>query len=138
MQRPVRKLRWCFLYRSTMLQRTNSEGNYIMNILKNTTLIALAASAVISAPAAAADEKASFEFAAQELQSESSRERMMARLERQARSYCRSSNSSVLIPHHNLSKCSDAIEAQWLAAIDNVELSGFSAHAGTKMADARP
>ncbi len=109
-----------------------------MNIVKNTTLIALAASAIVTAPAMAAEEKASFEFAAQELQSEGSRERMMARLERKARSYCRSGNYSVIIPHHNLSKCSDAIEAQWLAAIDSVEMSGFSAHTGTKLADARP
>ncbi|ASK86904.1 UrcA family protein [Sphingorhabdus sp. SMR4y] len=109
-----------------------------MNIIKNTVLVALAASAIATAPAAAAEEKALFKFAAQELQSEGSRERMMARLERKARSYCRSSNYSVIIPHHNLSKCSDAIEAQWLAAIDSVELSGFSAPAGAKLADARP
>ncbi|MEH6716833.1 UrcA family protein [Parasphingorhabdus flavimaris] len=109
-----------------------------MNIIKKTTIIALAASAIVTAPAVSAEEKASFEFATQELQSESSRERMMARLERKARSYCRSGNYSALIPHHTLSKCSDAIEAQWLAAIDSVEMSSFSAHAGTKLADARP
>lgn len=109
-----------------------------MNIIKKTTLIALAASAIVTAPASAAEEKASFEFTAQELQSEASRERMMARLERKARSYCRGGNYSTIIPHHNLSKCSDAIEAQWLAAIDSVEMSGLSAQAGTKLADARP
>ncbi|NRD88820.1 hypothetical protein C8024_04150 [Sphingopyxis sp. BSNA05] len=121
-----------------MLQRTNSEGNYIMNTVKRTALFALAVSAIATTPAVAAEEKASFQFVAQELQSESSRERMMMRLEREARSYCRSGNYSVLIPRHSLSKCSDAIKTQWMTAIDSVEMSGVSAHAGTELADARP
>ena len=109
-----------------------------MNTVKSTTLLALAVAAIATTPAVAAEEKASFQFVAQELQSESSRERMMVRLEREARSYCRSGNYSVLLPRHTLSKCSDAIKTQWLTAIDRVEMSGFSAHVGKELADARP
>ncbi|MEH6662196.1 MAG: UrcA family protein [Parasphingorhabdus sp.] len=109
-----------------------------MNTVKSTALFALALSAIATTPAVAAEVEASFQFVAQELQNESSRERMMVRLEKEARSYCRSGHYSVLLPHHTLSKCSDAIKTQWLTAIDRVEMSGFSAHAGTELADARP